>query len=375
VNPGAEYFVDRLRKPPEFLPAKTNIAGCLGCGYCNIGCAYGRKLSALDYALPLAQEQRRGQVRVLPECRVERVRMRGSRAEGVVAKLGDGRRITVRGQTVVLSAGALASSVILQRSGLGEDRAGRSLSFNIASPVTLDFHEELHSERGLQISHYVAPSDSQSHGVALESWFNPIVSQSLFMPGWFDEHRRNMLRYRHMTCVGVVLGSESNGTVKRNRLGGGVNIGYTPTDDDFVKIKDGVRYACELGLRAGARRVMPSTFREMDISREGDLDRIDTEIGDDSDLSLSTAHPQGGNPMSADSKRGVVDPEFRVNGTQNLFACDASVFPSSITVNPQLTVMALARYAADHIADNRPRPKPRQVPLSISHACRSGPGS
>ena len=32
-------------------------ADCLGCGYCNIGCAYGRKLSMLDTLLPWAQER------------------------------------------------------------------------------------------------------------------------------------------------------------------------------------------------------------------------------------------------------------------------------------------------------------------------------
>ena len=44
--------------------------------------------------------------------------------------------------------------------------------------------------------------------------------------------------------------------------------------------------------------------------------------------------------MSADPK-GVVDPDFRVHGYRNLYVCDASVFPTSIGVNPQLTVMAL----------------------------------
>ena len=41
-----------------------------------------------------------------------------------------------------------------------------------------------------------------------ETWFNPIVSQSLFMPGWFEEHWDNMRRYPHMTCLGVVVGTE-----------------------------------------------------------------------------------------------------------------------------------------------------------------------
>jgi Choline dehydrogenase and related flavoproteins len=46
----------------------------------------------------------------------------------------------------------------------------------------------------------------------------------------------------------------------------------------------------------------------------------------------------------------VVNPEFRVFGYDNLYVCDASVFPSSIGVNPQLTVMALADYAGQLIA-------------------------
>ena len=39
-------------------------------------------------------------------------------------------------------------------------------------------------------------------------------------------------------------------------------------------------------------------------------------------------------------------PDFRVHGTERLHLCDASVFPAAITVNPQLTVMALAEMAA-----------------------------
>ena len=46
---------------------------------------------------------------------------------------------------------------------------------------------------------------------------------------------------------------------------------------------------------------------------------------------------------------GLVSPDFRVHGYENLYVCDASVFPSSVTVNPQLTVMALAHYASERI--------------------------
>ena len=351
LNPGAFRIIKRLEETARwpFELVECNIADCLGSGYCNIGCPFGKKLSALDWTLPRAQLEFGDAVRILPDCRVEKVLVRDKRAYGVRAHLEDGRRLTIRANTVVLSAGAIASSLILQRSGLGGERAGRGLSFNMGSPVTFDFEEVLHSERGMQISHFMRPTDGSDDGLVFESWFNPIVAQSLFMPGWFEEHWDNMHRYKHMTCLGTVVGTESNGSVKAARLLGGVQLDYTPSDRDFVRMKDGVRIACELGLAADAERVMPATFRPINITCKRELSRIDDEIGDASDLSVNSVHPQGGNAMSADPLKGVVDPSFRVYDTLGLHVCDASVFPSSITVNPQLTVMALAAYAADEI--------------------------
>jgi choline dehydrogenase-like flavoprotein len=67
-------------------------------------------------------------------------------------------------------------------------------------------------------------------------------------------------------------------------------------------------------------------------------------------ITLASAHPQGGNAMSRQPKLGVVNADFRVHGFDNLYVCDASVIPSSLQVNPQLTIMGLAHYAATRIA-------------------------
>jgi choline dehydrogenase-like flavoprotein len=373
LSPGALHVVDALKGRAPFSLVQANIVDCLGSGYCNIGCAYGKKLSALDWTLPRAQLEFRGMVRILPECSVSKVLMRGSRAYGVRCRLSDGRRLTVRANTVVLSAGAIASSVILQRSGLGGEAAGRGIAFNLASPVTLDFEKKLHSERGMQITHVMEPSRDGHDRVVLETWFNPIVSQSLFMPGWFEDHWDNMRRYAHMTCLGVVVGTGNDGWVKARRLGGGMTFDYTPSNEDFVTMKDGLRLACELGLEAGALRAMPASFRMLEIRSKRDLSRIHDEIGDHSDVRVNSSHPQGGNPISDNALKGVVDPSFRVYGTLNVHVCDASVFPSSITVNPQLTVMALAAYAADEIAGPAPTADPPAY--SSSQVLASGPGS
>jgi choline dehydrogenase-like flavoprotein len=64
---------------------------------------------------------------------------------------------------------------------------------------------------------------------------------------------------------------------------------------------------------------------------------------------LTSAHPLGGNRISANAQAGVVSPEFRVYGHSNLYVCDASVLPASLGVDPELTLMALDRLAARRV--------------------------
>jgi choline dehydrogenase-like flavoprotein len=353
LNPGWRKFEDGVRNlgltdpPYERNFFECNIAGdCLGCGYCNIGCRFGKKMSMLESVLPNAQAQFGDAVRILAQCEVERIETGGGRALALHCRLGE-RKLKVRANRIVLSAGAVASSILLGRSGVGGDKVGRQLGFNAGSPLTAEFDEQLHSERGLQMTNYLVGPDGQDY--ALETWFNPLASQALFMPGWFEQHRANMLRYPYMTSVGAVVGTKRNATVASAPLGGGVSLKYVPDPADFDRIVAGLKLAGRIMLAAGATRVMPPSFRYMEARSERELDRFD-ELRDNSDLSVNTSHPQGGNCLSRDRRKGVVDENFAVHGVENLFVCDASVFPAPITVNPQLTVMALAHYAARRIA-------------------------
>jgi choline dehydrogenase-like flavoprotein len=62
-------------------------------------------------------------------------------------------------------------------------------------------------------------------------------------------------------------------------------------------------------------------------------------------------HPLGSARMSADPADGVVQPTGETWSTRNLFVADGSVLPSSIGVNSQLPVMAVALRIARGIAD------------------------
>jgi choline dehydrogenase-like flavoprotein len=260
---------------------------------------------------------------------------------------------------VIVSAGAIASSLLLQRSGAGNPLVGKHLSFNMATPLTAYFEERMVPAPydGLQISHYFKPP--RDDGYVLESWFNPPAMQSLFMPGWFEDHARNMRDYAQMGSAGAVVGTERSGRISPGIIRG--DFRFEPSRDDMAKLVNGMKQLGAIYLAAGAKRVMPSTFRYQEFKSDEELDAgLTPFLSDRRGLSINSAHPQGGNAISADPSKGVVDERFCVHGFENLHVCDASVFPTSITVNPQLTVMALAHYAAGRIGGKRP-PDPEDL--------------
>jgi cholesterol oxidase len=65
-------------------------------------------------------------------------------------------------------------------------------------------------------------------------------------------------------------------------------------------------------------------------------------------------HLLGGAAIGAGPDTGVVDRDHHVFGYRNLIACDGSVLPVDLGVNPALTITALAERAMAKIADRDP---------------------
>jgi choline dehydrogenase-like flavoprotein len=351
VYKGAQRFVDGVEamnlrgRGYEMELVDANVHACPGSGYCNIGCAFGSKLSMLDTLLPKGQRAFGNRLQILAECTAKKVRDTADGAE-VEAELWGGRTVRVKAGVAVVSAGPIASSWLLMQSGLGGRRAGKGLSFNMGSPITADFEERQSSYDGLQITHFVRPPAGS--GFMLETWFNPVVSQALNMPGWLEQHAQNMRRYDHLAAAGALVGTTATGEVRR-ALTGGPDIRFTPERGDMERLIGALELVGEIYLQADATRVMPNTFRYHEFTKVEQLSELRRYVKDATDLAVGTGHPQGGNALGEDRSTSVVRPDFRVHGTRHVFACDASVFPSSVTVNPQLTVMALADYAAPFV--------------------------
>jgi choline dehydrogenase-like flavoprotein len=86
------------------------------------------------------------------------------------------------------------------------------------------------------------------------------------------------------------------------------------------------------------------------LDRAG-LGRLETarEVGDE--LHPTAHHHLGTTRMADDPRRGVVDPDGRVQGVRNLYVTGGSVFPTAGYVNPTLTIVALASRLAAHLRE------------------------
>ena len=61
-------------------------------------------------------------------------------------------------------------------------------------------------------------------------------------------------------------------------------------------------------------------------------------------------HPAGTCKMgSADDPTAVVDPQLRVRGLENIRVADASIFPTMIGVNPNITIMMIGARCAEFL--------------------------
>ncbi len=343
-----------------FHTVAVNLEDCLGCGYCNLGCQYERKVNTLQMLLPEAVAT--GNCDIVEQAWVDSVAtdflgFGHLRANGLRVRFQNGEEKIVKARKYVLSAGAIASSEILLKSfkiRLLGTPIGERFSANAGSPLQAYFGDKVEAFDGLQITDYFLEENAQgAWDWIAETWFNPPGTQAQAIPAFLDDHFRRMQKYAHLAAVGILVGSEPVGKINLNVFNR-AGVDFTLTEADLKRLNQGMRRCAEVYLAAGAEEVIMLTWNPMSLKNKSDLDRITREIGKPDDyMVISTGHPQGGNPMSDDKVNGrhvgVVGTDFKVHGVEDLFVCDASVFPTSVAVNPQWTIIALADLCAEEI--------------------------
>lgn len=350
------YTLPQAEKLVMHDPVLVNHLNNTGDGNWNLGNKRMRKRSMLETYIPWSEA--RGVKVVANMTAVRFTSGQGGKADSVILRSsnGDLSRVKVR-KAVIVAGGAVASSHFLMRSQIANPNIGKKLSCNFAFPVAFEFDEQIKAFDGEQIT--LGALDPQSRS-AFETYFNPPASFALSsVPFYFERRGSIMNAYSRMLNFGGLLGAEPNGIVQRKAdLLNGMAFTWKLGKKDVDNIKYALKSLVRLGQLAGATRAIIPTKPGIDLPlTDAEISRFNSSFDEFplqiTDLALATAHPQGGNLMaganSAFKALRVINENFQVDGYSNVFIADASLFPTSITVNPQWTIMAMSSLAIGRV--------------------------
>jgi choline dehydrogenase-like flavoprotein len=312
---------------PFRLPLAIDFRKCLRCGGCpGYICPNGARRSsaqlldqAVESGLPL---------KIMTGVEAEILTRDGKgQVDGVqVQHRTTGTREILRSRRYCLAAGALASPLLLLRSGFNAPFIGRNYMYHLAPIVAGVFARTTGAEgtfvKEVGFADYYLGSRSYAHKMGL--------IQSLPVPGPLilakaagkrvPQAAIQFFRQRMLPLLGIV--EDLPNPENRVRLGanGEPVIHHSFCAYDLERGRRLCRMMMQILKAAGALFCLPTLLPSGE----------------------HVSHQCGTLRFGRDPAIGVVGPDCRMFGQEGLFVVDGSVFPTSLGVGPALTIMANA---------------------------------
>ena len=330
----------------EHRPIARNAPDCDGQGICCFGCPTGAKRSTDVSYVPEALK--RG-AQLLTAARVDEIEIVGGRARGVRGTLRNGRRFRVRAQAVVIAGGALLTPTLLRRAGLGKRSSflGKNLSIHPATKVMAMFDEVVDQSRGVPQGYAI--EDLADDGVMLEGGSTPFDITAVAIPYVGKRLMEIMANFPHIATFGLMVQDTSRGAVREGPSGKPI-ITYNLNAHDLARMQRGVVKLCEVYRAAGAKVVYPFIAGTPEVRTQEDIDALGRRTLSPGDVEVTAFHPLGTCRIGTDPRRSVLGPDHQTHEVAGLYVMDGSAVPSSLGVNPQMTIMAMALRAAERLA-------------------------
>jgi choline dehydrogenase-like flavoprotein len=326
--------------------------GCANTNTCAQGCPTGAKQGMTARVLPMAE---RAGARIVSGCRAEWLLVRRGRVEGVRVRRRspDGPETIedLAADHVFVCGGPTETPALLRRSGI-RHKVGNSLRIHPYLKVVARFPQIVDADRSvlplLQVK---------------EFWPEISMGGAYLTPGhlavMLSENRESLARMRdgrHMAAYYVGVKGTGTGSIRPSLIGAsGTSIRYDLSDEDTLNLSRGLARLSSLLLAGGAEAVFPSVYGVPAIRSEQEAIRWLDERLPRSGLALMTVHAFSSCPIGERRDRCAADSFGKVFGSEGLYLNDASTLPDSPGVNPQGTVMAIARRNALAFAGG-PRP-------------------
>ena len=308
---------------------------CTNRGFCQAGCSVGAKASMDVTFIPLALQYG---AELRAECFVTEIeRDAHGKVTGVVY-VHDGVEQRQACRALFLCAGAVETPRLLLRMGLANSsgQVGRNFMAHVGTQVWGRFDAEVRPYKGIpgglisEDNH--RPDDAGfAGGYVLQSiGVMPVTYAAQLSRGrglWGEGLRERMLDYNHVAGINI-LGE------------------CLPSTGNYLELSD------ELDGRGLPKPRIYFSYGENERKMQAHAESLMRALwtaagGHDLWTFQRSAHTIGTCRMGADGSNAVVDGDGRSFDSANLYIVDNSIFPSALSVNPALTIMALALRVGD----------------------------
>ncbi|MCG2580206.1 MAG: GMC family oxidoreductase [Marinobacter sp.] len=355
---------DKLGYSWNVIP--RNVKGCWNLGYCGVGCPTNAKQGALTTTIPGALDN---DARLFHGLRADKLVMKQDRIDHLVASAMSADTVTPSGVKVhlkarhfVVAASAIGSPGLLLRSDIPDphNRIGKRSFIHPVNATVARMPEKVDPFYGAPQSIYSDEFNFREGvdgpaGYKLEvPPLHPAMSSGV-VPGHGEEQRDSLKQLPWMQSVIALLRDgfhpDSPGGTVNLRDDGSPVLDYPVTDYLWQGLRKAFHTMAEIQFAAGAEQVrlmhLDSPWFNSWSEARAAIDELPMELHR---VRLFTAHQMGGCGMGEDPRQSVVNGFGEHHHVSNLSVHDASIFPTSIGANPQLSVYTLAARNSTRLA-------------------------
>ncbi len=336
---------------------RHNMINCNGCGRCAFGCPHDAKQAVHLNFIPSAMKKG---ARFYANAKAERLVIDAGRVKqvrGSIVNERTGNRLygmTVSPKLLVLSAGTIYTPYILQKNNIRlSPELGKNLTIHPAARITSFFDELIEGYKGIPQGNFVDAYASE--GIMLEGIFVPPEIALPVIQAVGIEGKKRAHEYDNLAAFGVMVSDKNSSGTVRPGLDNSPFITYKLHPYDLKKLIKGIAVASEIFFAAGAKSVDPGVYGIKEFTSPSDIAQMFTRRLKANDFEMMAFHPLGTARMGELAGHSVVDSFGMARGLENLFISDGSIFPTSLGVNPQITIMSFSMRNAEYIVDNKKR--------------------
>jgi len=280
--------------------------------------------------------------RLMDRTRIMKLVSKRGRAEYAIGyhhgENGQCEIVHVHFKEVFICAGAIRTPLILRRSGIRRN-IGNALMMHPAVRVVAEFDEEVndHANEGVPVQQV----QEFKPWITLGGAYCGVPHLALWLADR-DDMPQKVKRWKNLAMFYALIKGSGKGTVRNVPFFNEPLVRLPVTQQDAGLMGEGLTHLGQLLFTVKAKRIfapirgLPALESEQDLKvfEEGvPVDRTD----------ISTIHLFCSCPMGEDKNKCAVDSYGKLHGANNIYLNDASILPDAPGVNPQATIMAIAR--------------------------------